>query len=149
MDTEQWVGKLPDNVVDYLKGGLGTPPGGFPSLFAHMFSKQGRQALQREQACPWSLMISNRPPRTCPRVRRGLPHRREGRHPEALYPSVCRLHGAPTGVRRRRALTYSCFLASERSDEVEFGTATAAPGRPTQIHLELDDKTCSRRVVFS
>eukprot|EP00629_Pelagomonadales_sp_RCC1024_P016929 CAMPEP_0119275342 /NCGR_PEP_ID=MMETSP1329-20130426/13608_1 /TAXON_ID=114041 /ORGANISM="Genus nov. species nov., Strain RCC1024" /LENGTH=1210 /DNA_ID=CAMNT_0007275719 /DNA_START=109 /DNA_END=3738 /DNA_ORIENTATION=+ len=31
--TEAWVGKLPDSVVDYLKGSLGTPPGGFPEPF--------------------------------------------------------------------------------------------------------------------
>ena len=30
VDTEAWVGKLPDSVVDYLRGNLGSPPGGFP-----------------------------------------------------------------------------------------------------------------------
>ena len=109
VDTEQWVGKLPDSVVDYLKGGLGTPPGGFPEpLRAHVLKARGVEALQGRPGLSMEPYDFEQAAKDLSEKFEGASyHIDEKDVSEAVPLRVCGLHGAPTGVRRRRALTYS------------------------------------------
>ena len=138
VDTEQWVGKLPDSVVDYLAGGLGTPPGGFPEPPAHVLkARASRLKETRPVHGALRLRASGEGP-----VRkfggRRLPHRRR----TLVRPCILRFadYMEHRLVYDTSALTYSCFLASDGlNDEVEFGTSRRAEYVELRSISELDD----------
>ena len=155
VDTEQWVGKLPDSVVDYLKGGLGTPPGGFPEpLRAHVLKARGVEALQGRPGLSMEPYDFDQAAKDLSEKFEGAAYHIDEKDvlSEALYPSVFadymehRLVYDDVG----HLPTHVFLRPMALNDEVEFEDGH---GRAEYVELrsisELDDKTCSRRVVFS
>ena len=155
VDTEQWVGKLPDSVVDYLKGGLGTPPGGFPEpLRAHVLKARGVEALQGRPGLSMEPYDFEQAAKDLSEKFEGAAYHIDEKDvlSEALYPSVFadymehRLVYDDVG----HLPTHVFLRPMALNDEVEFEDGH---GRAEYVELrsisELDDKTCSRRVVFS
>jgi pyruvate carboxylase len=155
VDTEQWVGKLPDSVVDYLKGGLGTPPGGFPEpLRAHVLKARGVEALEGRPGLSMEPYDFEQAAKDLSEKFEGAAYHIDEKDvlSEALYPSVFadymehRLVYDDVG----HLPTHVFLRPMALNDEVEFEDGH---GRAEYVELrsisELDDKTCSRRVVFS
>mmetsp|Transcript_25627 Transcript_25627/g.66531 ORF Transcript_25627/g.66531 Transcript_25627/m.66531 type:complete len:1181 (-) Transcript_25627:28-3570(-) len=155
VDTEQWVGKLPDSVVDYLKGGLGTPPGGFPEpLRAHVLKARGVEALEGRPGLSMEPYDFDQAAKDLSEKFEGAAYHIDEKDvlSEALYPSVFadymehRLVYDDVG----HLPTHVFLRPMALNDEVEFEDGH---GRAEYVELrsisELDDKTCSRRVVFS
>jgi len=155
VDTEAWVGKLPDSVVDYLKGGLGTPPGGFPEpLRAHVLKARGVEALQGRPGLSMEPYDFDQAAKDLGEKFEGAAYHISEKDllSEALYPSVFaeymehRLIYDDVG----HLPTHVFLKPLQPLDTVEFEDG---PGRMEYVELrsisELDPKTCSRRVVFA